>query len=90
MHKIIPANVGKKKASSVHLLLPVSRRTAAMDAAQGQWEMEKIKDWSTNEIKNHIWAAVECSQHIPGCVSIEALRAELIRRGEEPKGYHNT
>ena len=30
-----------------------------------QWEMEKIKDWSTNEIKNHIWAAVECDQPIP-------------------------
>lgn len=55
-----------------------------------QWEMEKIKDWSTNEIKNHIWAAVECDQPIPGCVSIEALRAELVRRGEDPQGYHNT
>lgn len=55
-----------------------------------QWEMEKIKDWSTNEIKNRIWAAVSAGQPIPGCVSIEALREELIRRGEEPKGYHNT
>ena len=55
-----------------------------------QWEMEKVKNWTTNEIKNHIWAAVECDQPIPGCVSVEALRAELIRRGEEPKGYHNT
>ena len=55
-----------------------------------QWEMEKVKNWTTNEIKNHIWAAIECDQPIPGCVSVEALRAELIRRGEEPKGYHNT
>ena len=55
-----------------------------------QWEMEKVKDWTTNTIKNYIWMAVECDQSIPGCVSIEALRAELIRRGEEPKGYHNT
>ena len=55
-----------------------------------QWEMEKIKDWTTNDIKNYIWMEVECGQPIPGCVSVEALRAELIRRGEEPKGYHNT
>lgn len=25
-----------------------------------QWELEKIKDWTTNKIKNHIWAAVDC------------------------------
>lgn len=55
-----------------------------------QWEMEKVKNWTTNEIKNHIWATIECGQPIPGCVSIEALRAELIRRGEYPQGYHNT
>lgn len=55
-----------------------------------QWEMEKIRDWTTNEIKNRIWKAVDCGQPIPGCVSVEALRVELVRRGEEPKGYHNT
>lgn len=55
-----------------------------------RWEMEKIKDWSTNTIKNYIWMAVNCGQPIPGCVSVEALRMELERRGEEPKGYHNT
>lgn len=55
-----------------------------------EWELEKVKDWSTNEIKNRIWRAVDCRQPIPGCVSVEALRVELIRRGEEPVGYHNT
>lgn len=55
-----------------------------------QWEMEKIKNWSTDTIKNYIWMAVACDQPIPGCVSVEALRMELMRRGEEPKGYHNT
>ena len=55
-----------------------------------QWEMEKIKDWSINTIKNYIWMAVNCDQPIPGCVSVEALRMELERSGEEPKGYHNT
>lgn len=55
-----------------------------------QWELEKVKDWTTNEIKNRIWDNILSGQPIPGCVSIEALRAELIRRGEEPKGYHNT
>lgn len=55
-----------------------------------QWEMEKIKDWSTNTIKNYIWMAADNGQPVPGCVSVEALRMELKRRGEEPKGYHNT
>lgn len=55
-----------------------------------QWEMNIIKYWTTNEIKNTIWAFVSCGQPIPGCVSVEALRMELIRRGEEPSGYHNT
>lgn len=54
------------------------------------WELEKVMDWTMDEIKNYIWMAVECGQPIPGCVSVEALRAELVRRGEEPKGYHNT
>ena len=54
------------------------------------WELEKIKDWTVNDIKNKIWAYVSCGQPIPGCVSVEALRMELNRRGEEPIGYHNT
>lgn len=54
------------------------------------WEMDKIKNWSTNEIKNRIWAEVTNGQPVPGCVSVEALRKELIRRGEKPEGYHNT
>ncbi len=55
-----------------------------------EWEFEHIKDWTVNEIKNHIWAAVDCGQPVPGYVSVEALRAELVRRGEEPVGHHNT
>lgn len=55
-----------------------------------EWELEKVKDWTTNQIKNRILAAVSCGQPIPGCVSVEALRAELINRGEEPVEYHNT
>lgn len=54
------------------------------------WEMEKIKNWATLAIRNYIWANVSCMQPVPGCVSVEALRAELIRRGEDPHGYHNT
>lgn len=53
------------------------------------WELEKVKDWTTNKIKNCIWGE-SIGQPIPGCVSAEALRAELVRRGEEPVGYHNT
>lgn len=55
-----------------------------------QWEMDKISSWTTDEIKNRIWLAVSCGQPIPGCVSIEALRMELVKRGEEPMGFHNT
>jgi len=55
-----------------------------------QWELGKVKTWSTDEIKNCIWSAVSQGQPVPGCVSVEALRAELERRGEDPHGYHNT
>ena len=54
-----------------------------------QWESEKAKDLSTCTIKNYIWMAAN-GQPIPGCISIESLRMELERRGEEPKGHHNT
>lgn len=56
----------------------------------GSWEMDRIENWETNTIKNWIWLAVECGQPVPGCISVEALRMELCRRGEEPKGYHST
>ena len=55
-----------------------------------QWEMEKARKWTTNEIKNWIWASVGCGQPIPGQISVEALRAVLIERGEIGEGYHNT
>lgn len=50
------------------------------------WELHKIKDWSTNTIRNYIWMAVSCDQPVPGCVSVEALRAELKRRGGKRNG----
>lgn len=55
-----------------------------------KWELDQIKEWSTETIKNRIWSAVSVGQPVPGCVSVEALRQELVNRGEEPKGYHNT
>lgn len=45
------------------------------------WGIKMVKDWSTNTIRNYIWMAVSCDQPVPGCVSVEALRAELKRRG---------
>lgn len=54
------------------------------------WELKKVKDWTTAQIKNRIWAAVDRGQPVPGYVSVAALRAELVRRGEKPVGYHNT
>ena len=55
-----------------------------------KWEKEKIKNWSIREIKNSIFLNVDCGQPIRGCVSLEALREELLIRGEEAAGYHNT
>ena len=54
------------------------------------WELDIVKDWTIEEIKNRIWMSVDSGQPIPGCVTVEALRQELINRGEKPIGYHNT
>lgn len=53
-----------------------------------QWELDIIRNWSIEELKNRIWMNKECGQPIPGCVSCEALRIELTLRGEQPTGYH--
>jgi hypothetical protein len=53
-----------------------------------QWELDVAQQWDTNTIRNRIWMAAELGQPIPGCVSIAALRVELVRRGEQPIGYH--
>lgn len=55
-----------------------------------EWELKAIKNWTVNEIKNRIWNYVSNGQPIPGCVSVDALRLELVHRGEKPIGYHNT
>lgn len=55
-----------------------------------EWVMNVTANWTISDIKNCIWLAVQCGQPIKGCVSVEDLRAELLRRGEEPIGYHNT
>ncbi|MEJ8735812.1 MULTISPECIES: hypothetical protein [Mediterraneibacter] len=55
-----------------------------------QWELEKVKDWSVSQLKNRIHREVDCGQPAPGNVSVTAMRMELLRRGEEPVGYHNT
>lgn len=52
------------------------------------WELEHIKSWSTDSLRNWIWLSKENGQPIPGCVSCEALRMELLRRGEQPNGFH--
>lgn len=41
------------------------------------WELQKVKDWTTAQIKNCIWSAVDRGQPVPGCVSVAALRAEV-------------
>ena len=53
-----------------------------------RWELEHIKDWTVESLRNWIWMAKDLGQPVPGCVSVEALRMELVRRGETPVGYH--
>lgn len=55
-----------------------------------KWEIEKAREEDSCTLKNWIWAAVSCSQPIPGCLSVEALRVVLTERGEDGRGYHNT
>lgn len=55
-----------------------------------RWMIEEARKQSTNTLKNWIWAAVSAGQPIPGCLSVESLRAVLLERGEDGKGYHNT
>lgn len=55
-----------------------------------QWELDKLQDWDTNKIKNAIWKNVDCGQPIESCISLGALRQELLNRGESSEGYHNT
>jgi hypothetical protein len=53
-----------------------------------QWELDIVCEWDTNTIRNRIWLATGAGQPIPCCISVEALRVELTRRGEAPVGYH--
>lgn len=55
-----------------------------------QWELERARKEDSVTLKNWIWAEVDNGQPIPGCLSVEALRAVLIERGEDGHGYHNT
>lgn len=55
-----------------------------------EWELEKAREYTTNRLKNFIWAAVSAGQPIPGCMSVESLREVLRERGEDGKGYHDT
>jgi hypothetical protein len=55
-----------------------------------EWEVKIIRHWTTNEIKNCIWAQVSCGQPAPGQVSVNAMRYVLRERGENDRGYHDT
>ncbi len=55
-----------------------------------EWELNLIRHWTTNEIKNWIWMAVANRNATPAQVSVEAMRYVLRERGEDGKGYHNT
>lgn len=53
------------------------------------WELEKAREKNTDTLKDWIWEAAN-GQPVPGCLSVESLRAVLVERGEDGKGYHNT
>lgn len=53
------------------------------------WELLKARKESSITLKNWIWLSAN-GQPVPGCLSVESLRAVLIERGESGKGYHNT
>ena len=55
-----------------------------------EWELKQARKESTNTLKDWIWLAVACKQALPGCLSVDSLRAVLIERGEDGHGYHNT
>lgn len=55
-----------------------------------EWMLNKARQESTNTLRNWIWSAVSQGQPIPGCLSVESLRAVLRERGEDGSGYHNT
>lgn len=54
------------------------------------WEIEKARKESNETLKNWIWAAITTGQPVPGCLSVDSLRAVLIERGEDGRGFHNT
>ena len=54
-----------------------------------RWEIEKAREKDSSTLKDWIWMAAN-GNPIPGCLSVESLRAVLIERGESGRGYHNT
>lgn len=54
-----------------------------------EWELNMARQKTTRWLKDWIWIAVTTGQPIPGCLSVEALRAVLVERGEDGKGYHD-
>jgi len=54
------------------------------------WQLAEARKQSTTNLKNMIWEAVENGQPVPGCMNVESMRAALIERGENGKGYHNS
>ena len=53
-----------------------------------EWELKEARQKTTNWLKNWIWIGTTTGQPIPGCLSVDALRAALVERGEDGKGYH--
>lgn len=51
---------------------------------------DNLASMSTEHIKNMIWGRVSQGQPLPSGLTVDMLRDELVRRGVEPKGFHNT
>jgi hypothetical protein len=50
--------------------------------------MRDLKELTTNELKNAIWDLNDGRCPGPIVPDTQAIRQELIRRGESPSGYH--
>jgi hypothetical protein len=45
---------------------------------------------TNDQLKNEIWIAVGCGNAPCGGLPVDEYRKELIQRGEDGKGFHNT
>ena len=70
MHKETPITVGRRKASAVHFMLPVSLRIVKQVVEHGQWNSENtamqmavfmVQPWAVKRANRAFWSAMSVS-----------------------------